>query len=72
MTTMTRPAPDLTRHQLGAAASRTNPGGHGLAVLTCTDDGEVLAVCVCAKVGYGDTPEAARADLTAAHTQVTS
>ena len=44
-TTMTRPAPDLTRHQLGAAASRTNPGGHGLAVLTCTDDGEVLAVC---------------------------
>jgi hypothetical protein len=40
---------------------------HGLMLLTITDAGEKMAVCVCAAVGFGDTDDAAKDALREAH-----
>jgi hypothetical protein len=68
MTTMTTHAPAVQAPTLWELAIAAGQSAHGLAALTVTVHGEVMAVCVCGMIGYGADPDTARADL--AHTEL--
>jgi hypothetical protein len=42
-------------------------GEHGAIILSVTVDGEIMAVCSCAIVGFGADEETARSDMRASH-----
>lgn len=48
-------------------ARHGTPDAHGLAVLTATVDGWIMAVCTCSLVGYGVSEGEARKNLTQGH-----
>lgn len=63
MTSMTEHAPAIAAPTPGELAIAAGASAHGLAALTVTVHGEVMAVCVCGMIGYGPDPETARAEL---------
>jgi hypothetical protein len=64
---MTMHAPPIEAPTPGELAIAAGTSQHGVAALTVTVHGEVMAVCVCSLVGYGVDDVAARADLAAQH-----
>jgi len=63
MTSMTEHAPAIAAPTPGELAVAAGQSAHGLAALTVTVHGEVMAVCVCGQIGYGADPDAARTEL---------
>lgn len=63
MTTMTEHAPPIEAPTPGELAIAAGASQHGVAAITVTVHGEVMAVCVCGMVGYGVDEAAARAAL---------
>lgn len=63
MDTMTQHAPPVAAPTAGELAIAAGQSDHGLAAITVTVDGEVMAVCVCGVVGHGPDEEAARTEL---------
>lgn len=65
--TVTEHAPAIEAPTPGELAIAAGSSAHGIAALTVTVHGEVMAVCVCGMIGYGPDEEAARTEL-AEHT----